>query len=89
MKLNLNTLASKLIFSSIAVLLLFFIALAFYSYNSISIGVSSIQKLNMERMSESIKESIELSYKSKKTLIETYSRGAGMGSDIFYINYGN
>jgi len=83
-----ETIASKLILSTTAVLLIFFIGLAIIGSTTLKIGVSNIQTENMNRLTKSIKETIELSYDSKRTLIESYAKGAGMGNDLFYIKYG-
>lgn len=83
-----NSVASKLIISTITVLLLFFIALTIYSKRSIDSGVRSIQELNLERMTSSIRETINLSYITKRTLIESYAKGTSMGTDLYYTKHG-
>lgn len=89
MKIKFDTIATKLIISSTVVLIVFFTLLATYQKTTLSSGVSQIQTLNMERMANSIRETIDLSYASKKTLIESYARGSTMGSDLFYMKYGD
>lgn len=84
-----NSITFKLIISTISVLLILIVTMGIIESYILEKGVSEIEELNMERMAYSIKETIELSYESKQTLLGTFATGSGIGYKLFYSEYGD
>ncbi|MDC7220266.1 MAG: methyl-accepting chemotaxis protein [Spirochaetales bacterium] len=84
-----KTIAFKLVISTMIVLTLLMSFLTFTELGIIRRGVSEIENTNMERMASSITETLELSFESKRKLLETFSTGSGVGSKLFFYLYGN
>jgi hypothetical protein len=64
------------------------LVLSIYSKSSIDDDVKSIQELNLERMISSIGETINLSYTTKKILIEFFAKGASIATNVYIIQHG-